>query len=422
MLDSNITTVEEDEEGIDRICYTDNGTRSLSAKTKPSSTNSKIWFSTDNDILYIYDKNSIMSIDGPGYQYIDNIINYDSSIYISCRETDSAFSKVYKFIGELITPGTRRIYVKTKDALGNESDTVYDDIYFDTLYKNIILEIDEDNILINSYERNNKIISPQKEYCKYGSYISEPFYASTLSSWDVLRYMIYLPEDTEFEIYARTSETKDGLESEDWFGPGTEANDETNDYYYDYEGDGYYDGEYDIYPGQAISKTGDFDISTLNGKWIQFKAVLKTYADDVTPFVYSILLKYLSVNAVYFFTTLFDISDFASSEGIDDPNNITIKRGILSFNGSIPLGGDIQFGISTKESNNWQDYQIITPNKIFNMEDRANNFKIGIMLISTDEDISLVHEFGISFDIGDNFIHANKGLYDSPPYVLEEGS
>ena len=92
----------------------------------------------------------------------------------------------------------------------------------------------------------------------------------------------------------------------------------------------------------------------------------------------------------------------------------------MSYNGSIPLGGDIQFGIASTNSNNWQDYQIIQPGKVFELDNKSNDFKIGILLISTDEDVALVHEFALMFDIGDNFLHANRSLYDASPYILED--
>lgn len=418
LIASGINQFEDDENLIERGYYIDDGSVSASATQIPSTSNSKIWFSTDNDKLYIYDTNSISTIDGAGYKYIDKIINFDSSIFISTRSSTSSNSRLYKFIGDTIDSGIKKIYIKTKDNQDNESDIKYDEIYLDVLYNNSIIEVDNNSNVIDIYSSDSKIISAKKDFYRSGIYTSEPFYAETLSRWDVLRYMIYLPEGTEFEVYARASEDFDLLTSEPWFGPGGEINDDTNDYYYDYEGDNNYSSEYDIYPDQPKNITGDFDISSLTGKWVQFKVVLKTYTDNVTPFVYSILLKYFSVNSVYFFTKLFSIEEFANNENLLNGDEITIKRGILTYNGSIPLGGDIKFGIAIKDSNNWQDYQEISPKKVFEMETVSNEFKLGIMLISTDSDVALVHEFGLMFDIGDNFIQANKNLYDSTPYII----
>ena len=414
LLDSGINSFENDSNSIERGVYVDDGSISPTATRVPEQSKSNMWFSTDNSRLYVYDKNSIITINSPDDQVlIEKIIPFDSSVVISSRESVDDYSKLYKFIGQLTSSGLRNIYVQTKDDLGNLSDVISDEIYFDVLYDKILLEIDSNSTIVESYESNNKIVSADKEFYRFGIYESEPFYASTLSSWDVLRYMIYLPEDTNFEVYARTADTKTDLENTAWFGPGMEVNDETNDYYYDYEG-------YDTYPGQSKNITGEFDISTLKGKWIQFKIVLKTYTDNSTPLIYSLIIKYFSVNSVYFFTTLFDIKSFADAENVSGGGDITIKRGILSYNGSIPLGGDIQFGIASTNSNNWQDYQIIQPGKVFELDNKSNDFKIGILLISTDEDVALVHEFALMFDIGDNFLHANRSLYDASPYILED--
>jgi hypothetical protein len=395
-LASSVTTTE----------YSDTGSRPTSTTSPPSTSKGYLWFGTDKGKFYVYDKNAILQLSMiEDIESIDAIAEFYSSILISGKETGSETSKVYKFTGRLISTGTQTVYARSKDVLGNISETKSDSIYLNMLYKNSLIEVDSDSNIVDIYESDSspqlKLSSPSKQYYAYGVYESTPYYAANLSSWDLIQYLIYLDAGSIFEIYARSADTATELESASWYGPATESLIDPDEYFYDIEGTEY---DYYYHSGTGI-KSGTFDISSLKDKWVQFRIVLKTEEKDLTPYVYSIVLRYNSTNATYFFTNIFNLEEKGEEEGYENPDEILIKRGLLTYNGSVPLGGKIEFGITTSEtSHNWQDYQIITPDIKFDMETLGNKFRIGILLSSVVEEASIVHEWALSFDTGEKTV------------------
>ncbi len=384
--------------------FTDIGTNTGGVRA-PSTSDSQLWFGTDNGRIYVYNQSAMITMSGPSQMnLIDQINEYNATVLISSRADLTGTSKVYKFIGSVITSGTKRIYLKSKDTLGNESDTKYDDIYLNLLYEKSLLEIDEEGELLDVYESELasplKIVSPEKNLYESGTYVSEPFYAETLSKWDKIQYLCWLNNGNTFDLYVRTADTLSDLELTDWILFATEENASGDEYYDQYD----YSYEYEYNSSGYVS---DFvDISTLKGKWIQFRIILKTSVENTTPQVYSIILRYITTNASYFYSNIFDLSALADSQGIEDYSNVKIRRGLLTYNGSIPNGGKIEFGITTEtDSTSWQDYQIIEPNKRFEMNNQDTEFRVGIMLVSTPDEVAIVHEWGLTFDSGTNSVN-----------------
>jgi hypothetical protein len=412
---------------ITEATFKDTGATAISNIQIPSATKAQIWLTSDDNKIYVYDEDAIISIEGPSaLDSLDLIVDYGGNSMVVGKTTGSLESKLYKFDGNVVTSGIQSVYAQAKDAQDNISATVQDDIYLDLLYEKTLLEIDSSGSLVNYYESKAspplKLVSGHRRPYQSGTYISEPFYAATLSRWTTLQYFMFIPAEDSVDIYVKSADTKEGLDSVDWTGPYTVSGPETQDPYtaydeFDNDNDSEYYEDYYYSDGDFISSS--VDISLLTNKWIQFKLVLKTSVKNVTPIVYSVVLKYVSNNAVYFFSSLFDIQDMASNEGFVDTGDVIVKRGVLVYNGSIPFGGDIQFGITTDEtSRDWQDYQLIDPNKIFELTSRTGKIRVGILLISTPEEVAVVHEWGLIFDAGSKFVHVNEGQYDGPPYVL----
>jgi len=407
--------------------FRDDGSTAISNIQNPSKTNAQLWITSDNDKVYIFDKNSIISIDGPSnLSKLDLIVDYGGDALVIGKEDNSNQSKIYKFSGNVVTSGIQNVYAQSKDAQDNISDVAQDNIYLDLLYEKTLLEVNGEGSLVNYYDSQAspplKLAAGHRRPYQSGTYISEPFYAATLSKWTTLQYFMFVPAGSSVDIYVKSSETKEGLDSVDWVGPfeinGPDFHEPYTEYDpYDTDMDYDYDEEYYYSEGDFVSSS--IDLSLLSGKWIQFKLVLKTTIKNTTPIVYSIVLKYVSNNAVYFFSSLFDIQDMASNEGFVDVGDVIVKRGVLVYNGSIPFGGDIQFGITTDDtSRDWQDYQLIDPNKIFELSSRTGKIRVGILLISTPEEVAVVHEWGLIFDAGSKFVSVNEDMYGGPPYVL----
>jgi hypothetical protein len=113
-----------------------------------------------------------------------------------------------------------------------------------------------------------------------------------------------------------------------------------------------------------------------------------------------------------FYTTVFDLRAIASQERIE-AGTYKLNRGILTWEGVIPPGGDIQFGISTKNltSYSWGDYQIVTPNHVFAVDDPQETFRVAALLISTDQEVAIIDEWAILIESENKDVKINLNQY-----------
>jgi len=125
----------------------------------------------------------------------------------------------------------------------------------------------------------------------------------------------------------------------------------------------------------------------LNGNFLQVKVEMETTIKDISPMVTNVTLKYSSRNSSYFFTTKFTLDQ-----------NSEAKSGLLTANISQPINTEIQFGVSDKDSADWNDYIAVQTDKFFDLNNK--NVKIGIKFTSYDESIPEVAEFALM--AGDN--------------------
>lgn len=365
--------------------FIDDGSIIVNKNKKPSSNaKSYLWFGTDSSSLYVYDNETIIFIQAPeNMDYISGIETYNGYIYISGYNEDKTKTFVHQYSSPLIGGGTKRVYLQMKDNAGNISSFIYDDIIYDILMQSHIIEIDVDGEIQFYYKNptsNEKFVSARKELYQIGEWISEEFYSSSLSRWDEFSYLIYLERNTKVEFYLRTADTIAELQNKSW----TMIKEEIHD-----------GGALDGY-----LQSGIIDISIFKGKWIQFKTILKTSQKNNSPRVYNVTLSYICTEGVFFFSTLFNVEELALNN-YDTADDILMRRGVLVYNGAAPPGGKITFAITTNpDSFQWQDYTEITPNRIFELTPKAKQFRIGILLVSTDSETAVVHEWALMFDAG----------------------
>jgi hypothetical protein len=114
-----------------------------------------------------------------------------------------------------------------------------------------------------------------------------------------------------------------------------------------------------------------------------------------------------------FYTSVFDIKQIANNER-EQSGDFKISRGILTWNGVIPTGGNIQFGISTQnlDTYEWGDYQLINANKVFEVNYPEEKFRIAAVLVSTDQATAIIDEWAILFECGDKDVKVNLNQYD----------
>lgn len=124
---------------------------------------------------------------------------------------------------------------------------------------------------------------------------------------------------------------------------------------------------------------------TINGQYLQLKVRMNTNSNNITPIVSNVSVKYSTKQASYFFTTKFSFAKDSL------PNN-----GILVANITEPQNTEVHIGLTGKNSNDWADYQIIDPEKLFTLTDQnMQNVKVGIKFVSYDTSMPEVSEFSL---------------------------
>lgn len=213
------------------------------------------------------------------------------------------------------------------------------------------------------------------------------------------------PGNTGIKFYIRTGETEEELLLKTWNNVGTEDDPDIREAF--------------TVSGSNILEFSQQPLSTSSDpivyRYLQFKMVLSSRSNGITPVVDEVVIQYSKLNSVNFFTTTFNLTS-------------NIVRAILSYNGDIPVDpsgvslADIQFGISTVEetegivSNNFDDYAIIPTNEAFTLADLGikaaenDKFRIGIRFISSEGALPYVDDFGVCFEQSDSKITRNNSL------------
>jgi len=441
------------------ITFTDDGTYSvLSGKVigkdsegkdikeadiaPPASQTKQLWFSGSSAKAFVYDGISMSEIALPSQMNGANgIIQYKGQMYLfgqtrpyTLAELGMIYNdltvptvagKMIKYIGISVGSGYKNVYCQFKDGIDNVTAILSDKIFYNNLIAKHVIEVNTTSgAIVDSYESVSsppvQLYSAFKSIEQTGVYESEPYFAANLSRWDVIDLIAQLPYNTIVDLYVRTATSRDALATTAWNGPFELLNPNIDyDYYYRYGYyyepyfNNYYYEDYSYY----VEDQGDImslnsDISYLTGQWIQFKLVLRTENRSFTPKVFSIVIKYISNNAAMFYTTVFDLRAIASQERVE-AGTYKLNRGILTWEGVIPPGGDIQFGISTKNltSYSWGDYQIVTPNHVFTVDDPQETFRVAALLISTDQEVAIIDEWAILIESENKDVKINLNQY-----------
>ena len=145
------------------------------------------------------------------------------------------------------------------------------------------------------------------------------------------------------------------------------------------------------------------NLSPYSGKWIQYKIELVSASPNITPELLSLTLTYTSSSGSYFFTKMFDTTDY-------DTDAPLIKRGLLTSN-ELKNNGSIVYGYTTSEDSNetynFENFNIITPNTTFELSEASSAIRFGIFLTSTGVVPAMVYDFAVQLDIGDAAIKFN---------------
>jgi hypothetical protein len=269
-----------------------------------------------------------------------------------------------------LNPSTQEktVYLKLIDRAGNESvlappystspfvDSITLSDLVDFVNENKLFEIDSNgNVVFTLSESSGKYYSGDKIEEEKGEYISEVFDGTNdlvkwqNISWDATEY-----GNTYVYVYVRTSSSSNDILSTNWIGP---------------------------YP---ISQCSGVDLSSFSGQYVQFKAELISRAKGFSPSFHSATIRAITTESIHFFTTNFVM-----------PNRIL--KGIVTSQKIVPVAADIVFGINTTNSVNWTEYQEVDENRIFNINQVGENFRVGIKFISPNRSLvtpSTFDEYG----------------------------
>ena len=264
------------------------------------------------------------------------------------------------------------VYIKFIDYAGNETvlynddgdlkprtdtERLYDILTADDIsgfsLKNRILVVDDNSYVTKTVVGNRPFLSAGKIDEETAVYVSEIFNGTNnLISWDTITYSGSIPTNTSITIQIRSSEIESAIDGEDW----SDA----------------------ISSGQSING--------MSGQYIQFRAILSSTIRGITPVLNNVTITSKSTFAVHYFTTNFVLTS-------------NLKSGILTANTVVPTGTEIIFGVTSSTSTDWNDYQVIEPNKVFytDSENSESNIKVGVKFLSSTQDVAELHEFGIMF-------------------------
>jgi len=290
----------------------------------------------------------------PSYENIIKMVNdpLDNSILISTSE--GRILRCSELVINGFLTGDRMVYADIYDGCGYHSSAQTAFNY--SLYKKLA-ELDEDKV-IQKWKYCSDITAIKTE--KITAIFKGPVINihNDFGFWKELIWDEIKPNGSEVTIFLRSATTEDGLLEQPWI----------------------YSTSSII--GESGTITRSLNNVGLKGNYLQIKIEMQVDVKDITPSVTNVTLKYSTKNSSYFFTNKFTID-------LED----SAKKGLLTASISQPANTEIQFGISSENTVDWNKYQIITPDKFFDMDNKE--FRVGIKFTSYDESLPVVNEFAI---------------------------
>ena len=269
--------------------------------------------------------------------------------------------------GGTITTKTTTVIYQVKPAMSSTVDPItYKSGTLDTMY------------------------SPKRRVRSTGNYVSRPFYVPTLTRWDTMSVLVLnkynlnsalgLDAGTEVNVYVRTADSSAACLLADWSSAYSKSyiNNST---------------------APASAETLSIDLQAYSGKFLQFYLELVTATQGDSPEVLAVTVSYSAATGSYFFTKTFDSTDYSTTSPVP-----TFRRGLLTSNQD-KKDGEIVYGYTTDDRDGYKydfaRYTIIEPNKSFELESPSSTIKFAILLTSIDGDPSIVYDFAVQLDAGD---------------------
>ena len=369
--------------------------------------------------------NNISGIDG--YEILPKSYFARSSVLKNILVLNNSYygigsdGKVYLFNVEFYDSKVRNVYVRYKDEAGNIqgnfiesrnktynilSDKILQDLNtVDNTYqtKGKIYQISktsdnnlETKVIYTPVSRQYSIYAPDRKLKEVGVYESDPFFVPTIVKWSNMVNLIV----NKYVLNQINGNTIDGLDT----GTAIKVYIRTGNTRFQCLNNPY-SSAYEISYINNNSNIPEVETQTINlenfsGKWLQYKFELISASRNVSPEVLSTTISYVAGTASYYFTKIFDTSNYDSKAPV-------IRRGLLTSN-ELLNNGTISYGYINSDNPNdiydFNKYSEITPNKVFEIDNPNSKIKFGILFTSVGSNPSVVYDFAVQLDLGDSDI------------------
>ena len=246
---------------------------------------------------------------------------------------------------------TKRIYLKVRDRAGNDSlltntCSIYSlnlEAIKDFLPSGRILDVDEYGAIQYSFDSPDDRLFYGGDLIdqEIGTYESEIFNGTNnLVMWRSVMWDSTEPTGTSIAVQIRSGATEDAILDADWSDDLVRVNNFVN-------------------------------IEYIQDQFVQYRAILTSRTRGISPSLHNLSIRNLTAASSHFFTTNFVL-----------PSRVI--SGVMTDNSIVPVTADIVFGISTNNSVDFTEYQIIDPNRVFTTNSRqfGEQLRIGVKFLS----------------------------------------
>lgn len=276
--------------------------------------------------------------------------------------------RIDEFPQDAFGRGLTAVYAQIQDGNGHFAKRMTLPVYYD-LYQSVVrlesgsvnFQVVKDEVLAHSVYRYAKV---------RGVYLSEVLkadedfgfwkYVSWHQTGNVSRVVVAL----------RTGTTEEECQEAEWWYLS-----ETSE------------AVYGNFPS-GLDVVKDLDRFNITGRFIQFKIELETTISSDVPIVTDFVITYVGKHSVYFFTKKIKI-------GVSEARHL-----LLTASTTTPVKTEVRFGITDSNSADWEDYRIITLDRLVKLSDTfGKKIKVGIKLTSHDSvAYPIVEEFAFLVD------------------------
>lgn len=275
--------------------------------------------------------------------------------------SDGKIIKMDMLVANAYLTGNRSIFSQIEDGFGNISNVGCSNLTYQL--KEQILKILENKTMTVLKQIPISFSASMLENKANAIFTSQVLNGGEdFIGWKSMEWKQIIPTGTTTTIYVRSHTTTNNLMSSNWYSLK--------------------------YTDNAGSVSLSLDDLPNTGQYIQFKIVLSTSVNSITPSVYNLNIFYQTINATYLYTQKYILT-----------KNTNTKSIILTANIIQPQYTEVKFGVSDGKTANWNDYYPLDLEKINEIPSTIKDrLKIGAKLIThVPYACPVINEFALIF-------------------------